>query len=216
MIKQPFETYDEKALAEVWKMEVEMSRRHDDPDDNRIAKPRDYRCHSDVALNRVITDDMRGIMSKFWHKGREAFVEWGDNEIAARCGIPQYSIDKILTRMVTLGALTWRRNRGNRFSQREEMIMYRLTAIGASVATADRHARQRFGGAMMPMQMLSIRKQMGILPRHMAARLNIEVSDLLAMEAGKKPISAEMAASVDNELKKHIQRTSDVHNIYVE
>lgn len=216
MIRQPFETYDEKALAEVWRMEVESSRRRIDADDDAPIKLRDNRCHSDVALNRVLDENLRAIMAVFWYKGRQTFVELLDSEIAARCRITEHELKPQLDKLISLGAVTWRRDRGSRFVSRQCILVRRLTKIGMSVATVDREAREIKNDAMLPMQLMSIRKQMGINTRHMAARLNIEIEDLLAMEAGKKQITTEMAKSVHIELKKHIERTSKIQQEYGE
>lgn len=212
MMRQPFETYDEKTLAEVWKMEVEMSRRHKVGDEEDLVPVRDKKCHSDVALDRVLDEDLRAIMASFWHKGREEFVPFLDSEIAARCRITEYELKPKIERLINLGAMTWRTNNGNRFWRGPKTFSRKLTKIGVSVATADLHARQMCGGKMMPMQLFSIRKRMGILSRHMAARLNIDVEDLIAMEAGKKPITQDMASAIERELKKHNERASQTEH----
>jgi DNA-binding MarR family transcriptional regulator len=210
-MRQPFETLDESTLLDVWSTELKMSaRRHatddEDDEDDTYKKLKDIKCGSDVALDKILDDTMRNILAAFWHKGRKGYVEWTVDELASRSKITKHRLGPILTRMGTLGAIKFRLNRGNRFSTDRAIEVVRLTDIAVSVATADRDARTTIGGAMTPLQLRSIRQAIGIQCKHMAERLQIDGTELMQMECGKKPITQAMADAVIREQKKHFSR----------
>ncbi len=210
-MKQPFETLDETTLLDAWSTELKMSARRkdgdsDDEDDATYKKLKDIKCVSDVSLDKVLDDTMRNIMAAFWHKGRKDYVEWTVEELSARCKIPMHRLAPILARMGTLNAVKFKLNRGNRFSTDRVIEVVRLADIAMSVATANREARSVIGGAMTPLQLRSIRDAIGIQRKHMAERLQIDATDLMQMESGKKLITQAMADAVIREQKKHFSR----------
>lgn len=211
-MKQPFETLDETTLLDAWSTELKMSARKnigeddDDAEDITYKKLKDIKCVSDVSLNHVLDDTMRNILAAFWHKGRRDYVEWTVDELSSRSKIPTQRLSPILARLATLNAIKFKLNRGNRFSVDRVIEVVRLTDIAMSVATADRDARTVIGGAMTPLQLRSIRESVGIQRKHMAERLQIDATELMQMECGKKAITQAMADAVIREQKKHFSR----------